>query len=264
MDGPVIYAIKDLTPFATAVIGLAGVAAGWMVTRRRNRVDKLRETWANLTASTFEAVERCSLRVQTEDDIRAHLKKLEADHGADVAERVKPDLAEALQLLQANAFKAVSCLRRDYCLLQLLENDSRALEPPASIINTLLADTVDKYRLNGIRALINQIALDNRWRFLCPWRRWHRWRHPRPLRDPALDAGRPCLQMVDLEASEQAPATQEGSPAPGDLSVHSPRSISCTPSQWRALCRLQSSWRAPGGPGSCGGGASRWFARGRG
>lgn len=188
MDAPVIYVIRDLTPFATASMGLAGVVVGWLVARRRGRIDKLREVWATWTASAFEAVERCSSRLVAEESARSALRAIESKHGTDVARRAEPEFDAGLDGPRTIASDAIRRLRRDYHLLQILEDSDDALKPPASIVNALLDETADKYRYNVLRALINHIAFDNRMRFLRPWRRWRRWRRPQPLADLDLDA----------------------------------------------------------------------------
>lgn len=188
MDEPVLYAIKDVAPFAVAAIGLFGVAATWLVTRRRNRVDKLRESWAAMTASGHEASDRVAERVRAEDAAQVYLSQITQKYGGTaVVERVESDVATGLEQSRRAAHEALWRLRRDYSLLALLETSDSALAPATSIVKALAADTCDNRGLNSVRLLLVHIALDNRRRFLHPWRRWRRWIRPQPIRNPAFD-----------------------------------------------------------------------------
>jgi hypothetical protein len=189
MGDAVITPIRDLTPLVVAGIGLVGVVATWLAARRRNRVDKLRETWANWSASALEATDKRAGVLEHDASIREDLRRKEAGQFPGFAHQFEHRIAEILAPGRSAASEAAWRLRRDHHLLELLEDDERSLGTATSVTNAVLARDADQKLLNGVRVTVVRLALDNRLRFLRPWRRWRkRSTRPAPLRDPSVAA----------------------------------------------------------------------------
>jgi len=178
MDGTAIYTIRDLGPLlVSSAFGLAGLMAGWLVTRHRNRIDRLREAWASWTAWAFEAVEKHSDVIECETDIRQSLEEREQVKGPILERALAPVIADALVPVRKISAEAIWRLRRDHHLLEILEDDGDALKAADSVTALLVNQNSNPKVLNDIRIKIRHLSLDNRLRFLHPLtRRWRVWR----------------------------------------------------------------------------------------
>jgi xanthine/CO dehydrogenase XdhC/CoxF family maturation factor len=137
MEDPVVYAIKDPFPYVALAISIALGVASWAVSSWRSRVGELVKAWASWMASASDAAQRRREVLELEDRINAELAAKEAVSRAGFAERFGDRVGEVLAPHERSAADAIRKLREDYYRLQLLDRDTKALEPAASIVNLL-------------------------------------------------------------------------------------------------------------------------------
>lgn len=189
MCTPDINAIKNLGWLVPTLFNVILVIAGWLVLRRRNRVDKLRETWANWTASALEAVETQSAVIERDEQITRGLQVDEAKIGPGVADSCELLRAEQLAPALTAAADAARRLLRDHHMLELLEDDDRVLETANSLTNPLVRRNAVKETLNTIQLMVVQLASGNRRRFLRRFRWWKTSGDmPGPFPDPLIES----------------------------------------------------------------------------